>query len=205
MPTFLLIRHGESQAVAAGRMGGRLPGVHLTETGHTQAQAVAQKLAGAPVKALYCSPMERTLETAEPIARALGLAIIPREGLLEGDCGEWSGKTIKGLRRRKLWHLAQSSPSTFTFPGGESFVVMQQRIVAEIQTLAAQHAEQELVVCVSHADPIRLAVTHFIGLSLDNFQRLSISPASITALHIGEANCRLLTLNTGPALTFIKP
>lgn len=187
-----------------GRMGGRLPGVHLTENGRAQAQAVAEKLGGAPIKALYSSPMERTMETAEPIARVLGLAILSRDGLIETDAGEWSGKTLKSLRRRKLWHLAQSSPSTFTFPGGESFVAAQRRIVAEIENLCLQHALKDLLVCVSHADPIRLAVAHFIGLPLNNFQRLSISPASITALHVEETGNRLLTLSVDASLTLLK-
>ena len=149
VPTFLLVRHGENDLIKQGRLGGRLPGIHLNETGRTQAQTTArviaqaktqaaaqaalhkqvkkqapkqaQNQAEAPVWKLYSSPMERAVETAEPIARALGLEIVFRPGLLETDCGDWAGKTVKGLRRLKVWREIQNNPSQFRFPGGETF------------------------------------------------------------------------------------
>jgi probable phosphoglycerate mutase len=91
------------------------------------------------------------------------------------------------------------------FPGGESFAEAQARIVWELQSLAAKHDPKDLFVCISHSDPIKLAVAYFIGLPLDLFQRLHVSPASITALHLGEASSHLLTLNYDLSITFSKP
>jgi probable phosphoglycerate mutase len=97
------------------------PGVHLNERGHQQAQALAEQLSQAPIKAIYSSPLERAMETAEPLAMALGLEIIPRPGLIETDIGEWAGERVKGLSRLKIWRTVQRQPSIFRFPGGESF------------------------------------------------------------------------------------
>jgi probable phosphomutase (TIGR03848 family) len=204
MPIFLLIRHGENEYTKTGRLAGRMPGVHLNEKGRAQAQALAEKIAGAPVKAIYSSPLERALETAKPIAETLGLEIIQREGLLETDIGEWQGKKLKGLSRLKAWRAVQHAPSMVRFPGGESFAQTQHRIVQEIETLRRQHEEKDLLVCVSHSDPIKLAVAYYLGLPLDLFQRLQISTASITALLTGETGSSLLTINYDLSFTFPK-
>jgi probable phosphomutase (TIGR03848 family) len=195
MAFFLLIRHGENDYVKKGLMAGRLPGVHLNKKGHAQAQALAERLAGAPVKTIYSSPLERALETAEPIAQALSLDVITRPGLTEIDVGAWQDQSIKQLRRNKLWKIVNNAPSRMRFPGGESFAEAQIRICNEMDELSSQHDPKDLVICFSHADPIRLAVTYFLGLPLDLFQRFLIAPASITALDIREAGSRLLTLN----------
>lgn len=205
MPIILLVRHGENDYVKKGRLAGRLPGVHLNKKGISQAQAVADKLKDAPVKAVYSSPLERTMETAEPIAKALGLEVIPREGLIEVDFGEWQDQKVKGLSRRKIWRVVQYTPSQMRFPGGESFAEAQYRICRELDTLAGQHEAKDMIVCVSHSDIIKLAVAYYIGLPLDLFQRLSVSPASITPLVVGEGGPRLLALNVDLSFTLPKP
>jgi broad specificity phosphatase PhoE len=199
MPTIYLIRHGENDYVKTGRLAGRLPGVHLNETGRQQAQAVAealcQKLPKEMVKAVYSSPLERALETADPIARAFDLEIIHREGLTETNYGEWQNKSIKGLSRLKIWKRVQAAPSLFSFPGGESFAETQNRVTTELIDLAGQHEAKEMILCISHADPIKLAVAYFIGLPLDLFQRLQVAPASITGLFIDHNISQLVILN----------
>jgi probable phosphoglycerate mutase len=195
MTLFLLVRHGENEYVKKGRMAGRIPGVHLNENGVKQANALAEMLADAPIKAVYSSPLERAMETAAPIAEKASLGVIPREGLVETDIGEWEGQKVKGLSRLKVWRIVQFAPARMRFPGGESFADAQHRVCKELDVLNESHAEDDLVVCVSHSDPIKLAVAYFIGLPLDLFQRLSIGPASITALQIGKAGSRLMNLN----------
>lgn len=205
MPVILLIRHGENDYVKTGRLAGRLPGVHLNDRGREQARATAEKLRGAPVKAIYSSPLERTMETAQPIAEVLGLEIIPREGLMEIDFGEWQDQKIKGLSRLKVWRTVQQTPSRMHFPGGETFTGAQFRIVQELDRIAASHEPEDLVVCVSHSDAIKLAVAFFTGLPLDLFQRLHVSPGSITTLAIGDGPSRLINLNYDPFFTLIPP
>jgi probable phosphoglycerate mutase len=205
MPLILLIRHGENDYVKTGRMAGRLPGVHLNKKGREQAQALAEKLAGAPIKAIYSSPLERAVETAEPLAKTLGLDLTLRPGLMETDIGEWQGLKAKGLSRLKIWKIVQNRPSLLRFPGGESFLETQQRICQELFSLAAQHDPKDIFACVSHADPIKLAVAYFIGLPLDMFQRLAVSPASVTALMLGEGSSALLALNYDFSFNLSKP
>jgi probable phosphomutase (TIGR03848 family) len=205
MPAILLIRHGENDYVKKGRLAGRLPGVHLNQKGREQAQALADKLHGAPIKALYSSPLERTLETAEPIARALDLEVIPCQDLLEVDFGEWQGKSLKSLRRLKLWKTVQHSPATTRFPGGESFAEAQFRASRAIERIAGQYEEKDIIACVTHSDLIKLSVAYYLGLPLDLFQRLFVAPGSFTVLSIGPAGSFLVTLNYDLSFTFSKP
>lgn len=201
MTIIFLIRHGENDFVKKGRLAGRLPDVHLNPRGQAQAQSLAIKLSGASVKAVYSSPLERALETAEPVAKALGQTVILRPGLIEMDIGDWQGEKLKGLYRHKLWKLVQWLPSRMQFPNGESFVTAQQRMVNEIEELAGQHAAKDLILCFSHSDPIKLVVAHYLGMPLDLFQRLAVSPASISVLQIGEGSHRLLALNIDLSFT----
>lgn len=186
MTTILLIRHGENNLVGK-RLAGRLAGVHLNQKGQEQARQVAQALYKAPIKAIYSSPLERAVETAQPLAQALGLEVQIAPGLIELEYGDWSGKTLKELGRRKLWKMVQEKPSEMRFPNGESFPEVQARAVAEIQRIAAVHsAENDLVACYSHGDVIRLLVTYFLGMPLDLFQRLGANPASISVVLINK-------------------
>jgi probable phosphoglycerate mutase len=207
MPLFLLIRHAENDYIKKGLLAGRMPEVHLNEKGQAQAQALAEalgrKLAKTPLKVIYSSPMERALETAEPIAKNLGLEVVSREGLLEVDIGEWQGQPLKSLRRLKLWRSVQGVPSLFRFPQGESFADAQNRIRREIEGLSSLHTARDVILAVSHADPIRLAVAYYLGMPLDCFQRLVIAPASVTTLFLSDKGSQLLNMNAD--LAFAQP
>lgn len=204
MTTFLLVRHGENEYVKKGLLAGRLPGVHLNARGKEQAQSLAAKLAGAPVKAIYSSPLERTLETAQPIADILTLPVIVRPGLIEVDVGSWTGQKLRGLRRQKLWKTVQAAPSRMRFPAGEAFAAAQLRIAEELEGIRVEHEPRDLVVCVTHSDVIKLAVAYFVGLPLDFFQRLHVSPGSITTLYLAESGAELFCLNYETSLSLPK-
>lgn len=205
MTTILLIRHGENEYVARGRLAGRLPGVHLNGNGKKQALALAEALQHAPIKKVYASPLDRTIETARPIAEALKMEVTPEPGLLELDVGDWQDKTLKQLSRRKLWKTVQQAPSRVRFPNGETFANAQQRIVEAIETLSQMHKPDDLIVCVSHSDIIKLALAYYLGLPLDFFQRLVVAPASISTLHMGESWARVVNINHGVNFGFPHP
>lgn len=205
MPIILLIRHGENDYVKKGRLAGRLAGVHLNQKGREQAAALAARLKDAPIKAIYSSPLERAMETAEPLAQALGCPVQPRDGLIEVDVGQWQEQRLKGLARTKLWKIVQLAPSRFSFPGGEAFAAAQYRMTREIEAIAAGHEPKDLVAVFSHSDPIKLAVAYYLGMPLDLFQRLHVAPASITALMLGEMGAYLLTLNYEVNFELPKP
>jgi probable phosphomutase (TIGR03848 family) len=201
----LLVRHGKTPTTGT-ILPGRAKGLHLSEAGMAQAEAVAERIgvltaAGqrAPV-AVYASPLERTTETAKPIARRLGLRVRSSRGLLECDFGEWTGAELKVLAKKPEWSQVQRTPSTFRFPGGESFLEMQARITGTIAELAALHPG-ETVVAVSHADPIKAAIAAAAGTHLDLFQRLNVSPCSVSALAYTGAGPHVLTVNATTSLT----
>ncbi len=181
MTTLLLIRHGENDMVGR-KLAGRTPGVHLNENGRKQAAAVAQMLSKAPIKAIYSSPMERAIETAQPTAEALGLVMQLRPGLIEMDFGRFQGRTFKQLQRAKLWKEVLKNPAEGRFPDGESFIEAQQRIIDDLEAIVALHADEEIVACFTHADVVRLSVTHYLQMPINAFQRLTVNPSSITVI-----------------------
>ncbi|HSV86633.1 MAG TPA: histidine phosphatase family protein, partial [Levilinea sp.] len=163
--------------------------------GMQQAEAVANALGDAPITAVYSSPMERAVQTAEPLAARLSLPVHIHPGLIEIDPGDWQGKSIKQLTRTKLWKIVQHKPSEFCFPGGETFVNAQQRVVAALEEIKAGSGEKDMIACFSHSDTIKLAVSHYLAMPLDAFQRINIETASITALALGEGSPFLINAN----------
>jgi len=205
MPLLLLIRHGEKDFVKTGKLPGQSAGIHLNERGQKQAQALGEALKVVPIKALYASPLERAMETAEPVAQARKLQIIQEPGLRDANVGKWQGKSLKSLRLTKAWRVVQSSPSRFQFPEGESFMDLQTRIVNALEGIIRKHNKpKDIVAVVFHADPIKLAVAHFLGLPLDHFQRLSCDTGSLTAIFAGEMGASLLKLNQRPPFDFLN-
>jgi len=204
MPILLLIRHGENDYVKTGKMAGRIPGVHLNEKGQKQAQALGEALKDVPITAIYSSPLERAVETATPIANARGLKIIQKSDLMDTNVGKWQGKSLALLRLTKAWKIVQNAPSRFQFPGGESFLDLQTRIANVLEGVVKKHNKpKDIVVVVFHADPIKLAVSHFLGLPLDHFQKLSCDTGSLTMLQVGEAGANLIKLNQRPPFDFL--
>jgi probable phosphoglycerate mutase len=202
----LLVRHGQTPTTGSV-LPGRAKGLHLSDDGRRQAEGVAERIApfGERVAAVYASPLERTRETAAPIAAAVGLPVTSERGLLEADFGEWTGAELKKLSKLPEWRTVQHRPSVFSFPGGESFAAMQLRIWDALQRLVHAHPAK-VVVAVSHADPIKAAVAQAMGCHLDLFQRIVISPCSVTALAFLDGAPVVLCVNsTGRDLSALVP
>jgi len=185
MAVFLLVRHGHNNMIGE-KLAGRLPDVHLNQEGQEQAKRLAAELEKFPIAAVYASPLERAVETAQPIADAQNLPVEILPALMEIDFGEWQGEKLEKLKKGRVWKHVQGNPSDFRFPGGESFREAQVRVAQGLTILSEQFSEKEIVVCAAHSDVIRLAVAHFLGLPLDNFQRIRILPASVTVLYLNE-------------------
>lgn len=203
MMNLLLIRHAMNDWVGK-KLAGWTPGVHLNQAGSAQADALARQLETLPLAAVYSSPLERALETARPLARVHGLTIQVREAVGELHIGDWTGRALEELGEEKLWSVIQVYPGGARFPGGESMREAQARIVAELDTIRDTHPDQTVAV-VSHSDPIKMAVAHYLGLPLDLFQRLTIDPASVTVFTFTRFGPRLILLNhTGTLPSFEK-
>ncbi|MEY2817741.1 MAG: hypothetical protein RL275_1204 [Chloroflexota bacterium] len=204
MTLLLLIRHGENDFVKTGKMAGRIPGVHLNERGQKQAQALGEALRDVQIKAIYSSPLDRAMETSAPIAETHKLTIQQEPDLMDTDIGKWQGKSWKLLALKKEWKIVQNAPSRFRFPEGESFPECQLRIVNVLERLIKKYNKpQDIVAVVFHADPIKLAVAHFLGMPLDHFQRLGCDTGSLTAIHAGEAGAHLVKMNHRPPFDFL--
>jgi probable phosphoglycerate mutase len=205
--TVFLVRHGKTPTTGSV-LPGRAKGLRLSEEGRNQADRAAQRLAGLgpdSFAAVYASPMERTRDTAKPIGLALGQRVRIRKDLIEADFGEWTGRKLTELSKLPEWQRVQSYPSSFRFPGGESFAEMQQRVSGGLHAIVAAHPG-ERVVAVGHADPIKAAMADAMGTHLDLFQRIVIGPCSISVIMFTSFGPRVLAVNsTGDDLSSLMP
>jgi probable phosphomutase (TIGR03848 family) len=203
-PTRLvLVRHAVT-AQTGPLLSGRLPGIDLSDKGAAQADATAQRLAKLPVAAIYASPIERTMQTAQRIAAHHSLDVRPLPEVIEADYGDWTGGKIAELAKTDEWKVVQVIPSRARFPNGESIREMQARTVGALDDIVAAHPH-ETVVVVSHADPIKSAIAHFTGMHLDQFQRLHVSPASVTVFDFHAYGVMLVKCNDTGGLDDLLP
>lgn len=193
MTRFLLIRHATNNTVGK-RFAGRIAGVHLNEEGQAQAQQLAERLSFLRIDAIYSSPLERAVETAEPLAARLGLQPVTCADFLELELGAWTGTTFEDLAHDPHFKLFNTFRSCTRVPGGELMLEAQARMIGGLQRLALQHRNQTVAV-FGHADPIKAAIAYYAGIPLDLFQRLEISPASVSIVEVYEETARLLLLN----------
>jgi len=203
MTTLFLIRHGLT-AVTGSRLYGRTGGIHLDERGRRQAAALVERLEGVRLTALYSSPLERCTETLQPLATARGLEIRTSDALIEMDAGDWTGRTLPSLRRTKLWDTVQRSPSRFQFPSGESFVEAEARLLHEVEQIVTRHPRGRVVVG-THGDLVGMLVSHYAGAHLDQFQRVTVEPASVSVVHLGGGIPRILLVNDTGSLRRFAP
>ena len=189
----VLVRHGVT-AETGKVLYGREPGHPLSETGVQQVEATAARLAGFPIAAIYSSPIERTRQTAAPIARSHGLTVEILDAVIESDAGEFTGETFSDLAKLDSWKAVHRSPSRFAFPGGESFASLQARTVTALEELAKRHPGETIVV-VSHADPIRAALVHYTGSHLDHIDKFAVSPASVNIIEVSPYGASVLKFN----------
>ncbi len=196
----LLVRHGKTPTTGTV-LPGRAAGLHLSDEGRAQADAVAERITEAdrrPV-AVYASPLERARETAAPIARSLGLRVRTARGLLECDVGTWAGTRLDALAKTPEWAGVQRWPGAFRFPGGESFAEMSTRSLTAVLQIVDAH-RGETVVVVSHADIIKAVVAAVSGVPLDLFQRLVVGPCSVSALAFTATAPFVLCVNSTASL-----
>jgi probable phosphomutase (TIGR03848 family) len=201
MTTILLVRHAVNDYVKTGKLAGWLPNIHLNDEGKAQAEAVGKRLADLPIHHLYSSPLERTMETAEAIRQHHpNLTIEQNAQVGEVRYGDWEGQSIAALNTRKMWQVVQQYPSRAIFPNGEAMRDAQLRVVNAIEALVTTHP-RETVVVVSHSDPIKMMLAHYLGMHLDNFQRLVIAPASVSVLNLGHGRPYVAQINDTSHLT----
>ncbi len=203
MAVFVLIRHGHTDAVGH-RLVGRLPGVLLNARGHAEAQRLAERLGHFPLTHIFASPLERTRQSAAPLARRLGVEVALCDALNEIDFGEWAGRTFEDLDAEPLWRCFNALRSATRIPGGELMVEVQARMVGCVEALRARHPGG-MMALVGHGDPLKSLIAHYTGLPLDHMARLELSPASVSLLAFGEDGPKVLCVNSLDPLTPLSP
>lgn len=191
MIRLLLIRHAVTDSVGK-RLSGRKPGVHLNEQGRAQAEDLARRLAHLPIARIYSSPLERAVETAQPLARRLNQEVVIDEGLVDLHCGEWTDCMFDALRGRPEFQRFNTFRSASRIPGGESMLEAQARRL--IEQLYERHAH-ETVAVVGHSDLIKSVLAYYAGIPLDMMQRLEISPASVSMLDVYTETAGIRLMN----------
>ena len=182
MTTFIVLRHAQSTANERGVLAGQLPGVHLTATGVSEAEAVRSALCGRKIDRIFTSPLERCLETVEPLAANRKLKVVTDNRLIEMNYGKWSGKKLKLLSIRPLWRTIQIAPSQVRFPDGESFVEMAERVRDVLDSLRRKFPNDSILL-VTHGDITKFIATYFLELPLDHLQKFVVKPASLSIYH----------------------
>jgi len=193
MTTFLLIRHGHTEWIGKA-IAGHTPGVGLSRDGQRQVERLAERVRAFPIRAIFSSPLQRTLETAEPISRAFNLEVQPRLGLIELDFGDWTGRTMEQLQEDPRWERFNSLRSMTRAPNGDLMLDVQARMVDELEGLRAAWPG-ETVAIISHQDAIKAALAHYAGIPLDLFQRFEIQPASVSVLQLADWGAKILSVN----------
>ncbi len=204
MHVLFLIRHAQNDYVRSGILAGWTPGVHLNDEGRRQAEALGERLADAKFQAVYSSPLERAVETAEAIiTHHAEIELQVENDLGEVHYGDWQGKRLRKLARTRLWQVVQNYPSGARFPNGECLREMQFRVVGALERIAEQNPGSTVAV-VSHSDVIKAVVAHYCGMHLDLFQRIIISPASISIIALERLGPRIVRLNDTSHLDNLK-
>lgn len=193
MAILLLIRHALTEATGK-RLIGTTPGISLSAQGGEQARRLAERLVPVRLDALYASPLERCEQTAAAIATGRGVAVRLLADLREVDYGDWTGRSLRQVAHTTLWRTVQRYPGSARFPGGDSLAEVQQRGVAALEEISSRHP-RGVVGVVTHGDVIRLALAHYAGVHIDLFQRLIVSPASVSAVGLGRGSPRILSMN----------
>lgn len=194
MTHFLLIRHA-AHVLGGGTIAGRSADAVLSPLGHEQAAGLADRLGHLSVAALYCSPVERTRQTAGPLAERWGVPVQPDDALTELDFGDFAGRALDDLRPRDDWKRWNAYRSGTRTPGGESMVEVQARVVGRMMRLREHHGDGAAVALVSHGDVIRAALAHALGVPIDLFQRLEVSLASVSVVAVGDYGPWVLCVN----------
>jgi probable phosphoglycerate mutase len=191
--TFFLIRHAVHDLLDKVLVG-RAPHVSLSHEGRRQAYRVAVRLARERLTAVYASPRERAQETAQAIADAAGLSVETAPDLDEIEIGGWTGLRFEEVAEDPNWRAWNTARATSRPPGGESMAEVQSRIIGLLGRLRAAQPHGRIAT-VSHGDVIRAALLHYLGLSLDRYARIEISPAGISTVAVSDWGGKIITLN----------
>ena len=199
MTWFYLIRHGSHGWLEKG-IAGWQSGIHLSDRGREEVEKLAALFERSSIDLIYSSPLERTIETAEILGEKWNLHPVHiSESLGEVHYGDWTGLTFEEIRSSKQWTNYNKFRSGASVPNGEFAIDVQHRIVSELLRLRDAYPDKKIAI-VSHGDPLRLAILHFLGMSLDLIWRIEVDPASVSLIEVEKNYARVKFLNYRPTI-----
>ncbi len=192
-----LVRHGATVLTAEDRFAGATE-VELSDEGREQVRRLAARLAEEKIVAVYASPMGRTVETAEILAKPHRLEVQTRDGLREISHGRWEQMTRKEVEKAFPEEAAawEKDPYTFAPMGGESGLAVTARSLPVLMDIVREHAGEDILI-VSHKATIRLLLSSLIGFDPRRYRdTLDQSPAALNIVDFrGGISARLTLFN----------
>ncbi len=173
--------------------------VPLNATGRGQIEQLAKRLNGVRMQALYTSPLQRTIESAVILGAALNLSPIHDDQWIETKITGWEGKLWSELEGHPIRQRYYAAPTETRLPDGEMFAEVRKRVVAATDALIAKHREG-MIAIVSHADPIRAVIGHYLGLELSASRNFRVDHGTVSILEIEDSIGALRLLNAPPEL-----
>ena len=201
MTTILLVRHAEA-AAPKDILLGRNDGVGLSAAGRQSADRLAGRLGGLPIRAIWSSPLKRAVQTTAPIADKLALPVQIALSLAEVDYGRWTGCRFAELENDPAWHSYNTARSGAQIPAGEKVEEVERRVIAQIQEWTDEY-QAKIIAAVTHAEIIRIAVLHSLGLTSERYDQIEISPCSVSAIAVDGFRPRVICLNAGGELEYL--
>ena len=192
--TILLVRHGQTNANAAGFYMG-WSDEDLNELGYTQVRRLSTRLASLPIASIYTSPLRRAYTTAAILAEPHKLELTVLDDLIEIRLGDWQGLHMDEIKRRwpELWQQSRTDPSELTLPNGESYRQVTERAVrAFVTVIAANRGKQAAI--VTHEVIVKVLVAHVFGVSNSIYRRIEVGNGSMSIIRVGQ-NLQLVRLN----------
>lgn len=204
--TLLFIRHGQTTWNVEHRLPGQLPGIHLTESGKQQAARLADALAVLPISALVSSPLERARETAEIIAQPRQLPIQFDADLMDINVGHWAGQNHDELNKSdEEWKAFKRNP-TVAPPDVETFPQVQARALAAVERWRKREDSGAYPAFVTHADVIKLLISHYTGLEAAQAGKLMIDNASVSIVEVeDDKGVLVVAIGWSPKPGWLKP
>jgi broad specificity phosphatase PhoE len=190
--TIHLVRHGHHSRLGL-LLCGRMPGVEIDELGRREISGCCELLASPPTE-VQSSPQRRAVQSAEIIASCFGLGVVIAPAADEIDVGDWTSLSFQDLVRDPEWHRWNSHRAVSRPPHGESMRSLQRRMVGHLESLCGDSGT-DTVVLVSHAEPIRAALLHYLGMSLNDFLSIDVDPGGVSTLRIENGRVRVADIN----------
>ncbi len=191
-----LVRHGETDWNVQRIIQGKRNDIPLNRKGRSQANKLALYFKMRHIDSIISSPLKRSLQTAEIIAKVKNLSVVTREELSEVDYGEWGGNKSNEVpvKFSEQWKKFTTNPELFTFPGGESLRAFYERVTNYFKMIPTN----EDILIVTHVNPIRMIIKYILNAEFKSVYNIHIENCTVSGINykkdkweVDFLNCRI--------------